>query len=110
MMIDWERVHELRLEIGPDDFGEVVAMFLEEADEVVSRIPTLSDAPSIERDLHFLKGSALNLGLVDLAQICQAGERTAAAGRTDVDLGQIVTAYQSSRRAFLGGMASIAAA
>ena len=35
-MIDWERVRELRSEIGADDFAEVVEMFLSEADEAVT--------------------------------------------------------------------------
>ncbi len=109
-MIDWERVHDLCAEIGPDDFGEVVSLFLDEADDVVSRIPTLTDARAIERDLHFLKGSALNLGLADLAQICQAGERRAASGRTDIDLDQIVATYTVSRQSFLGGMPAVAVA
>ena len=37
-MIDWERVRELRSEIGADDFAEVVEMFLSEADEAVTRL------------------------------------------------------------------------
>ena len=37
-MIDWGRVRDLRSEIGADDFAEVVAMFLDEADEVIARI------------------------------------------------------------------------
>ena len=35
-MIAWDRLNELRAEIGDDDLADVVAMFLEEADEVVA--------------------------------------------------------------------------
>ncbi|MBN2631241.1 MAG: Hpt domain-containing protein [Rhodobacteraceae bacterium] len=109
-MIDWERMHDLCSEIGPDDFDEVVSLFLDEADTVVSRIPTLTDARAIERDLHFLKGSALNLGFADLANICQAGERSAASGHSDIDLHHIVATYQRSRQSFLGGIKTVVAA
>ena len=33
-MISWERVNELRDEVGQEDFLEVVEIFLEEVDEV----------------------------------------------------------------------------
>ena len=55
-MIDWERVKELRGEIGDDDFAEVAAMFLEEADEAVGRLVPGLTANAMEADLHFLKG------------------------------------------------------
>lgn len=108
-MIDWTRVHELQHEIGPEDFGEIVALFLDEADTVVGRLPGLQSADAIERDLHFLKGSALNLGFSDLAQVCQTGERRAAAGLTDVALDAVATIYQQSRAAFLFGVNTRAA-
>lgn len=108
-MIDWGRVHELRMEIGPDDFGEVATLFLEEADEVVDRLPQLTDAASVERDLHFLKGCALNLGFRELAEACQHGERQAAAGLTDMSMDAVVNVYHKSRAAFLIGMKTLAA-
>ncbi|WP_354004065.1 Hpt domain-containing protein [Pseudotabrizicola algicola] len=98
---------DLRSEIGVEDFGEIVTVFLQEADEVVSRLITLTDARSIENDLHFLKGSALNLGFADLALICQSGERRAASGFTDVCTQAVVDSYQRSRSAFLGGIEAI---
>lgn len=109
MVIDWKRVEDLRLEIGPDDFDEIVCMFLDEADEVVCRLGDLPDAASLERDLHFLKGSALNLGFTALAQICQSGEREAAAGRTDIPTDAVAGIYAESCLAFLGGFKTAAA-
>ncbi len=102
MLIDWTRVRDLRSEIGADDFAEVVDMFLEEADEVVGRLSADAGAHVVECDLHFLKGSALNLGFAELAQLCQQGERFAAAGNTDAtDLDQVRASYQRSRATFL---------
>lgn len=105
-MIEWNRLAELRAEIGEDNLADVIALFLEEADEVVARIAgDLPDA-QLEAELHFLKGSALNLGLQALSTLCQEGEHRA--GQDDgagVDRGQIVAVYQASKAAFLGALA-----
>ena len=51
-----------------------------------------------EVDLHFLKGSALNLGFTDLGTLCHAGEERAARGLLDGSkLAAIVDAYHASR-------------
>ncbi len=109
-MIDWQRLRDLKGEIGAEDFGEVVALFLEEADEVVARLTAADTARALERDLHFLKGSALNLGFSELAQICQIGEHKAAAGEVDVLLEQVQAVYATSRTTFLGRLDAIEAA
>ena len=110
-MIDWKRVEELREEIGSDDFAEVAGMFLEEADETVVALAAGPPHSDVEGQLHFLKGSALNLGLSDLAAICQDGERQAATGHADlVDLPRVVAVYQASRTAFLSGLEKASAA
>jgi histidine phosphotransfer protein HptB len=105
-MIAWDRVNELRSEIGDDDFDEVVVMFLEEADEVIARISTSSGAKALESDLHFLKGAALNLGFAEFAGLCQDGERRAAGGDTAVDLDRVCSSYQESKRALELGQAA----
>ena len=61
-MIDWSRVDDLRDEVGDEDFREVVDLFLDEVDEVIERMKHHPTHSSIEKDLHFLKGSSLNLG------------------------------------------------
>ncbi len=110
-MIDWARVDELREEIGAEDFDEVVALFLEEADEVAARLAAGPDPARLEAELHFLKGSALNLGLATLAQLCQDGEKAAANGQAAaVDPGAVVAAYRAARDAFAAGMARSTAA
>ena len=103
-MIDWDRVCELRLEIGAEEFAEVVALFLEEADEVVARLPAISDAKGMESALHFLKGSALNLGFSDLASLCQEGERRAATGDAEGDRTLVLACYEASKSAFEAGL------
>jgi len=101
-MIDWNRVGELRGEVGEEDFAEVVELFLEEVDELVERLSTAPDPPTYEADLHFLKGSALNLGFVEFAALCAEGEAKAARGeQAKVDLGSILDCYQTSKAQFL---------
>lgn len=109
-MIDWGRVKELRDEIGADDFDEVVALFLEEADEVIARIAPSAGAKALEADLHFLKGAALNLGFADFAALCQDGERRAAAGDNGVNIGPVRDSYQESKITFGLGLARSLAA
>lgn len=103
-MIAWERVKELRAEIGNDDFAEVAVMFLEEADEAVARLLPGLSAKAMEADLHFLKGAALNLGFDALSGLCQEGERRAASGDTAVDLELVRSTYFASKAAFEAGM------
>jgi HPt (histidine-containing phosphotransfer) domain-containing protein len=111
MMIDWKRVDELREEIGADGFAEVADMFLEEADQAVQTLVAGLPADQVEGQLHFLKGSALNLGLSDLAAVCQDGERKAASGLgAEVDTGQVAQIYRRSRQMLLGGIATGTAA
>lgn len=110
IMIDWDRVAELRSEIGAEDFAEVVDMFLEEADEVAETMQAKLAPDAVEAALHFLKGSALNLGFRDLAQLCQIGEKAAACGDAQsVNLGQVVAIYQQSKLAFIAGKERYAA-
>jgi HPt (histidine-containing phosphotransfer) domain-containing protein len=108
-MIDWDRVKTLRQEVGDDAFDEVISLFVEEVDEVVARLQDSPDPSRFEQDLHFLKGSALNLGFAELGDLCQDAERLAASGRPGkIDLAAIIACYGRSRGAFLdrlgGGM------
>ena len=109
MIIEWERVAELHAEIGADGFGEVVELFLEEADEVIARIACQSGASALEADLHFLKGAALNLGFADFAALCAEGERRANAGDTDIDLAAVRQCYAQSRQELMQGLDRVAA-
>ncbi len=101
-MINWERVEELRNEVGPEDFEEVIELFLEEVDHTIGRLGQTEAEPSLEEQLHFLKGSALNIGFGVFADLCQNGETAAAKGRAgDIDLDAIRIAYAEARHEFL---------
>lgn len=101
-MIDLARLNQLRSEIGEDDFQEVLTMFLEETDEVTAQLGGPPELQSVESRLHFLKGSALNLGLSSLADLCQAGEKSAAAGNPGgVDLQEVTENYAASKAQLL---------
>ena len=104
-VIDWTRITVLRAEIGEDDLHEVIELFLEETDEVISRLDEGVEVADLESLLHFLKGSALNLGFSDLAEVCQNGERMAASGNGGcVDLERVINLYCASRTAFRDGL------
>lgn len=101
-MIDWDRVDELRSEVGPEEFPEVVELFLEEVEELIARLRTDPDPAKFEEDLHFLKGSAWNLGFAAFGTMCQIGEKLAATGRAEgVNLDHILAIYDESKKMFL---------
>jgi HPt (histidine-containing phosphotransfer) domain-containing protein len=102
-MIDWNRVTQLRDEIGAEDFDEVVEIFLEEVEEEIAELRANPAPETLEAKLHFLKGSALNLGFDDFSKLCKDGEVSAARGdASDIDLAHIVETYTSSKTEFLG--------
>ncbi len=103
-MIEWSRVETLREEVGDEAFGEVVELFLEEVEQVVTRLRTAPDPSQFEHDLHFLKGSALNLGFTTFSALCEAGEKLASLGQAQsVDIAGILDTYTRSRAEFLAG-------
>ncbi len=108
-MLDWTRIDELMAEIGEDDFAEVVTLFLEEADTAADTLAMRPNGTSLEEVLHFMKGSALNLGFSDLAQLCAHGERAARHGAA-VDPDPVIAAYRASRKVLLDGLAKRKAA
>lgn len=107
-MICWDRVNELRDEVGVDDFNEVVEIFLEEVDEVMERLKSGPDYSTYEAELHFLKGSALNLGFSDLVSVCQQGEITARGPDcAEIDLAQVIQVYEMSKVEFNNGQQQV---
>jgi len=108
-MINWSHVDELKVEMD-EAFDEVVAMFLEEAGEVIARLEASPDPARYQADLHFLKGAALNLGFDRFAEECAEGEATAAAGTPErVDIATIVASYRDSVVELKKGLATRAA-
>jgi histidine phosphotransfer protein HptB len=109
-MIDWERVGELRAEVGEDDFAEIADLFLAEVAEVIDRLMTAGVVNDLAEDCHFLKGSAINLGFSEFARLCQDAERLSQAGRGDeVGLAALAESFARSRDAFFHGAARRAA-
>ncbi len=103
-LTDWQRVDDLTSEIGADAVVEVVTMFLAETDEVMARLA--GGAPTTD-DYHFLKGSALNLGLTDLAALCQLGEQEAKAGiENAATLATVMVLYPASKADLMAGIAA----
>ncbi|NNE52231.1 MAG: Hpt domain-containing protein [Sulfitobacter sp.] len=101
-MIEWDQVRQLHGEVGPEDFEELVTLFLQEVDEVATRLEARGEPEKLQEDLHFLKGSAMNLGFADFAQACQRGETRAAKGdAAQVDLPKILELYRLSKSEFL---------
>lgn len=96
-MILWDRINELKEEIGEADFAEVAEVFLEEVTEVIDRLKTNPIQENLEEDLHFLKGSALNLGFGALSKLCHDGEQKAAKGDySTIALNLIFEVYEKS--------------
>lgn len=101
-IISWDRVDELRDEVGADDFAEIVDLFLVETDATLAELRGTVDPASAEALMHALKGSALNLGFDAVADLCREGRATAAMGgdwQGAVD--RLAGTYAASRAALL---------
>ena len=106
-MIDWSRVNELKGEIGEDGFAEVVELFLDEVETAIARLSPDDPARKLETDMHFLKGSAWNLGFVEFGAVCHDAERRAVAATfRAADLERLKNCYGESKAVFLGGIGS----
>ncbi len=102
-LINWSKVSELHGEIGAEDFHEVVELFMEEVEDTLSNVG--KEGRCLEHDLHFLKGSALNLGFSEFSELCRSGEAAAANGDAAiVDVPSIQESYSASRAEFLEHM------
>lgn len=102
-MIDWEQVASLRDEVGPEDFEEVVSLFLQEVDEEIATLTAQTEG--LAEKLHFLKGSALNLGFSEFSVLCQSGEADLARDPcVTVDVEELQQSYRSARSVFLSDL------
>lgn len=98
-MIDRTRIAELKANFGPEGFAEVVEIFEEETAPVVDRLHHgHSNNPAA--DLHFVKGSADNMGLTELATICRRAEAALVGGGAP-DLAGLRAAYDRGRAELL---------
>ncbi|MDO5641299.1 MAG: Hpt domain-containing protein [Paracoccus sp. (in: a-proteobacteria)] len=105
-MIDWKRVAALRAELGEAEFPPVVELFMDEIEGVVMRLAH-STAEKLESDLHFLRGSAANLGFASFGARCHQGEVSLRADSLDgVDLAALLECYAATKREFVAAMAA----
>lgn len=104
-MIDWARIDELRREIGDDGLKEVAEVFLEEVEETLAALAALPDGIDRSVKLHFLKGSALNLGFTDLAELCRKAE-LGQAGQAGID--EISVAFSAARHELKAALSAAA--
>jgi HPt (histidine-containing phosphotransfer) domain-containing protein len=101
-MIDTRRLDMLRGDLGADGVQEIMAIFIEEAEQHLARLAAAEDAAEQERPLHSLRGGALNLGFADLALAARAAETAVRAGRAlgADDIADLRALWQVSRAAF----------
>ena len=101
-MLDLDRIDELREEIGPDAFSEVVELFLDEVENALLRLGT---AETLADDLHFLKGCALNLGFSTFAATVSEAERLARTGEGKrVNPAAIRAVFAESKQVFVDAL------
>ncbi|GEM_PF-502339 len=98
-IVDWAQLADLKSAVGEDDFADIADVFLDEAAEALGRLDA-SDPAALAEGLHFLKGSALNLGFTAFARLCAEGEVAARAGQP-VDPGPLVEAFDTARALLL---------
>lgn len=100
-MIDWNRISELRDEVGEEDFDEVIDLFMSEVEDCLDQLTKDAGTQKMEEDMHFLKGSALNLGFRAFADLCQSGESASAQGDlSGIDIAHVRTLFTASKAEF----------
>lgn len=110
-MINWNRVNELRDDFGEDVFTEIVTVFLEETDGVINRLKSVGIDPELGKTMHFLKGSALNLGFTQMASLSQLAETAATQNQASLGMiANVINSYESSKSHFRNSLAPTFAA
>lgn len=108
-MIDWAQVKQLEEDVGSEDLADVVTLFLSEVDEAVEALQSLPKdaAPEVAAALHFLKGSAFNLGFQEFGDYCATGETQAHGGDTEsVSFQTVEQLYADSKTMFLAELSN----
>ena len=104
-MIDWQRLRILRDEVGPDDFDEVLDLFAQEVESILSDLSPDNAAAQIEAQMHALKGAALNLGFDDFSVLCSRNEKRARDGEIpQIDLSAVTATYFQSKAVLKDGI------
>lgn len=103
LMIDWNRIEELRRDFGEEDFVEIVDEFFDEVQEKLASLDNVS-GEELANDLHFLKGSAANLGFQALWLACGLAEQEPSSERTD----EIRKLFEVSKAEFFQRLGKVA--
>jgi HPt (histidine-containing phosphotransfer) domain-containing protein len=85
-MINWAQIDSLISDVGEEDVAEVIEIFLDEVDQKLDDmrgIAPKSEPQDMAADLHFLKGSALNIGFEEMGQFCSKAENQFKSGSGD---------------------------
>ncbi len=106
-MIDWDRVGILHADVGAAEFATIFALFTEEAEGVIAGLDDNAPIETLRADMHFLAGSALNLGFRGLAEFCHRAQRQAERGRRP-DIPALCNLYRQSKRVFAARLESTA--
>ncbi len=110
-MIDQNRLQELIDDFGAEDLADLIDSFLEEAVETVAALEaTVSQDYSQERSelFHFLKGCALNVGAMGLADVCERFENRHA-GFSAEEYQSVKSDFDAVQRFFAdGGLKNVA--
>lgn len=106
-MINWQQIKQLEEDVGAEDLAEVVTLFLAEVDEAIEELDAVTQkGPSeIANALHFLKGSAFNLGFQRFGEFCSEREALAHSGETGSILStEVEELYLASKEQFLANV------
>ena len=95
-MLNWSRVNELKNDLGEEDFQEITSLFLEEVEEKLAELSS-AEPHEFAGDLHFLKGSAANLGFESFRAMCEQMENAP----NVAPLGELLALYEQSKSKFL---------
>lgn len=80
MHLNEERLEELLEDFGMADFEDVLELFLEEVSGAIAALESDQEGQALENRFHFIKSSAVNMGLAGLSAMCQRGETAASSG------------------------------
>lgn len=106
-MIDWNRVLQLREEVGEAAFKPLANGFLAEIEDRLARIG--SEPEALLQHLHHLRGAALNIGFVQLSALCLADEMQLRHGHAKgIDCEDLQEKFRRTRAQFLEDLPYIA--
>ena len=101
-MIDWEQVATLQTAVGRDDFSTIMCVFFKEVEEANAQLTMDVTTDQFRDILHFVKGSALSVGFVELSEQCAQAEGDFTGSHQITSIWkEILTSYEKSKEHFL---------